>query len=86
MSFTRRYRTIVWLEPDAALADVELVRWLARESFDRKAADEFLTLVEYNESPLPADEVPPKLAELLGRPVSDFNWLEFTGVARAESV
>lgn len=83
MPFTRRYRTIVPLEPAMSEADVEVVRWLTRESFDRKAADEFLTLVEYHEGPIPADEVPPKLAELLGRPVAEFNWWLFTGVASA---
>lgn len=80
MAYTRSYRTIVPLDPGA---DLEVARWLARESFERKAAGDCLTIIEYTETAVAADQIPPKVAKQLPRPLTDYQWLEFSAVASA---
>lgn len=92
--FEKRYKTVVPVprpadrEPlveiggDDEHQDHAIARWLGRESFDNLAAEDRLELVEYSERVIPIDEVDPRLAELLGRPVDDFDWFEFSGLGR----
>ena len=80
MAYTRTYRTIVPLE---AGGDADVLRWLARESFDRMAAGDCLRIIEFTEVRLKADEIPPKAAQALGRPATDYQWFAFTAAASA---
>jgi hypothetical protein len=80
MPYTKQYRTIVPAEPGT---DVELLRWFARESFEKVAAGDFLRIVEYTEQIVDASEIPPRNAELMGRPLTDFQWWLFSAVASA---
>lgn len=79
MAYEKRYSTIVPLEPDT---DRDLALWLARETFERKASDDMLTIVEFDHREVPTDELPPKVEKQLGRPLTDFVWIEYTGVGR----
>lgn len=97
--FEKRYRTVVpiplpagYPRPatiDELLAgeghpDMLIARWLGRESFENTAAGDRLDLVEYNERLIPPDEVDPRLAERLGRPLDEFVWFEFSGLGRLD--
>lgn len=97
--FEKRYKTVVpVLRPagvavfasiedllaNEAVPDYMVARWLGRESFENLAADERLELVEYSERLVPVDEVNPTLADMLGRPVGDFEWFEFSGLGRLD--
>jgi hypothetical protein len=77
----KRYRTMVPIEHGA---DRELARWLARESFEKTAASEGLRIVEYYERDVAVGEIPPKVAEQLGRPATDYDWFEFSGLGRLD--
>lgn len=79
MTYQKNYRTIVPVEIGL---DHETARWLARESFEKRAASDGLELVDYTERDVPVDEIPPKAMEQLGRPLTDFSWFEFTGLGR----
>ena len=78
--YTRTWETIIPVERETTLTDrdIEVMRWLARESFDRKAANEYLSIVEYRETIVDAEDIPPKAAKQLGRPAEDFVWFGFT--------
>lgn len=76
MPYTKSYRTTIPIEPGA---DVEVVRWLTRESFERAAGFDGLTITEYGEREVPWTELPPKAAEHLPLRVDEYTWLEFTG-------
>lgn len=80
MAYTRNYRTVVPLDPGT---DLEVARWLARESFERKAAGDCLQIIEYTEAEVGADEIPPKVGKQLPRPLTDYLWFEFSAVATA---
>ena len=82
MAYTRTYRTVVPLEPDD---DAEVARWLARESFERKASGDCLVIIDYAEAVLDAADIPPKAAKQLGRPLDHYRWLSFTAKATAPS-
>lgn len=97
--FEKRYKTVVpVLRPAGFLPPVSLedilngeghpdyliARWLGRESFENLAAEERLDLVEYAERLVPIEEVNPLLADMLGRPVGDFDWFEFSGLGRLD--
>ena len=99
MAYEKRYKTVVpILRPagverfaslDEMLAgegipDYMVARWLGRESFETTAAGDRLDLVEYSERLVPIDEVNPLLAEVLGRPIDDFEWFEFSGLGRLD--
>lgn len=78
MPYTRTYRTIVPLEPGVS-ADV--LRWLTRESFERKAQSDCLRIISYRESTMPADDIPPKAASQLGKPADYYEWHYFEAQA-----
>ena len=78
MAYTRRYHTVIPLEPDA---DLKVTRWLVRESFERKAAGDCLIIVDYTEATLSADDIPPKAAKQLPRPIAEYQWVSFEAVA-----
>lgn len=82
MAYTRTYTTVVPVEPGT---DMVTLRWLVRESFERKAADDLLTLADYTETELSVDDIPPKAAKQLPRPLSDYTWHKFTATATATS-
>lgn len=79
MVYERQYRTVVPIELGA---DVQVARWLARESFEKRAISDGLNIVSYAEREVPVDEIPPKALGQLGRPLTDFMWFEFSGVGR----
>ncbi|QIG61806.1 hypothetical protein SEA_JULIETTE_27 [Mycobacterium phage Juliette] len=79
MAYSKTYRTIVPVEPGT---DFDLLLWLTRESFERKAEGDALTIVEFEHRTVSPGDLPPKAAKQLGRPLTDFEWFEFTGVAR----
>jgi hypothetical protein len=81
VAYTRTYRTVVPVAPDA---DVDLLRWLARESFEQKADGDMLRIISYAESTLRPDQIPPKAAKSLGKPLTDFVFYEFTAQATNE--
>uniref|UniRef100_A0AAU8GQ61 Minor tail protein n=1 Tax=Mycobacterium phage Pharb TaxID=3136626 RepID=A0AAU8GQ61_9VIRU len=83
MPYTKTYRTVLPIEPEH---DVEQARWLTRESFERKAAQHGLVIVDYRERTLTLDEIPPKAAEHLPRPLTDYSFVEFVGTARVNEV
>lgn len=78
MPYTRTYRTIIPVDPDA---DIDLLRWLSRESFEKKAAGDGLRICGWSEKLVPADDIPPKAGKQLGRPVDSFQWWEYTAQA-----
>ncbi|AXH46862.1 minor tail protein [Mycobacterium phage Aminay] len=79
MAYTKEYSTIVPLQ---AGDDRDLALWLARESFDRQAAGDALVLVDFGHREISPDDVPPKVEKQLGRPVTDFTWIQYTGMGR----
>lgn len=81
MGYKRTYRVVIPVEPGT---DVELLRWLTRESFERKALGDSLRLVEYSESVVPLDRIPPKAADHLPLPLSDYEFREFVGVGEVD--
>lgn len=81
MPYQRLYRTIVPLEVGA---DLTVARWLARESFEKKATADGLRIIDYTERDVPVDEVPPKTMKTLGRPLTDFTWHEFAGTGELD--
>jgi len=81
MAYTRTYHTTVPVLPDA---DRDLMRWLARESFEVKAEGDGLRIVTYAEDIVPAEDIPPKAGKQLGRPVTDYEWFRFTATATNE--
>ena len=82
MAYTRTYRTFIPVDPDAA---VDVLRWLTRESFERKADGDSLRIVDYTEGTVPAEDIPPKVGKQLGRPVNTFVWHRFEAKATNET-
>ncbi|ALF01399.1 minor tail protein [Mycobacterium phage LilPharaoh] len=78
MPYTKSYRTIIPLEPGG---DLELLRWLTRESFENTAANMGLTITEYNEREVPWLDLPPRAAEHLPLRADEYTWHEFSAVA-----
>lgn len=67
--------------PRDAPADEDTLVWLTRESFDRKAAADALTITEFVDvGEVAAEDIPPKADKQLGRPATDFVWRAFEGV------
>lgn len=87
MAYQKRYRTIVPILRDEVVDEAKLV-WFARESFDRKAAGDALTIVEFVDmGEVAPEDIPPKADKQLGRPAHDYVWRAFEGVGeRAVSV
>ena len=86
MAYEKRYRTVVPVPQDQAVDESVLV-WLTRESFDRKARSDALTIVEFIDlGEVAPEDIPPKVDKQLGRPAAEFVWRAFEGVGRrAES-
>lgn len=80
MAYTKRFRTIIPVDPDA---DIDVLRWLTRETFDRTAAGENLRIVEFSEAEVDPSDIPPKVAEHLERPIPQYRWHQFSAVASA---
>lgn len=80
MPYTRQYRTVIPLE---AGGDADVMRWLAREACERKAAGDCLRVTDWREDRLTPDAIPPKVGKQLGRPITDFEWFAFTATAVA---
>lgn len=78
MAYTRTYRSTIPVDKDADLA---VMRWLMRESFERTATSDSLHITEYTEVEVAPEDIPPKVAKDLGRPVTDFLWFSFTATA-----
>lgn len=78
MAYIRRYRTVIPVDPDA---DLEVLRWLTRESFQRRADGDALRITDYTETVVPAEDIPPKAGKQLGRPVTSYQWLAFEATA-----
>lgn len=75
----KRYRAIIPTEPDT---DLDLLRWLTRESFELRATDDGLVIVEYqDEGTVPHALIPPANAEHLDHPIEHYTWREFTALA-----
>lgn len=83
MAYVRTYRTVLPLDPGA---DLDVTRWLARESFERKAVGDHLTILTWSEAEVDSADIPPKAAKRLPRPAGDYLWLEFTATATAAAV
>lgn len=85
MAYSRSYRAVVPVEHGI---DHETARWLARESFEKRATSDCLHIADedYTERQMSIDEIPPKAMKQLGRPLTDFDWYEFTAVARLNQV
>jgi len=81
MAHEKIYRVIVPVENGA---DLEVLRWLERESFEKRATADSLQIVDYTERSVSVEDINPKAVEQLGRPATDFDWFEFTGVARLD--
>lgn len=79
MPYRKNYSTIVPIEHGI---DLDVARWLARESFEKTVAGDCLELVEYVEEELQVDDIPPKAMEQLGRPLTDFRFFKFSGVGQ----
>ncbi len=80
MAYQKRYRTVIPLPQDQAATD-ELLVWLTRESFDRKAASDALVITEFtDDGVVPPEDIPPKVEKQLGRPATDFVWRVFEAV------
>jgi len=80
VAYIRTYRTVIPLNPGD---DLEVARWLTRESFERKAASDALAIITYDESEMSAADIPPKAAKRLPRPATEYRWLVFTATATA---
>lgn len=78
MAYTRTYRTIIPAEPNT---DLTVMRWLVRESFERKASSDLLRITSYTESTLPPEDIAPKVAEELGKPIDHYQWFCFEAQA-----
>lgn len=81
MPYTRKYTARVLVEPDT---DLEQLRWLQREAFERLAAGASLKIVDYSERQVPIEDLPPSAAKPLKRPLADFECYEFVGVAEVD--
>lgn len=82
MAFEKRYRAIVPIPRDQPVDGAVMV-WLVRESFDRAAAADCLTIAEFVDlGTVSAADIPPKVDKQLGRPSTDFVWHRFEGVGR----
>ena len=81
MAYQRQYRTIFPVEHGS---DHDLARWLARESFEERAGADGLQIIDYSEREVPVEEIPPKVMKQLGRPLTDFEWFEFTGTGKLD--
>lgn len=78
MSAARQLRTLFPQPPDT---DTDVLRWLARESFELTAAAEGLHIVEYRESTVPLETIPRAAQDHLDLPIEAYTWHEFVAYA-----
>ena len=76
-TITKTYQAIIPVKPGS---DIAVLRWLTRESFDKKAAAESLTITGYTENTLLPADVKPEAANSIGN-LSDYLWYKFTATA-----
>lgn len=81
MAYTRTYTTTV---PVEAGEDFDQLRWLMRESFERKASADCLRVVEYDEQQLDATDLPPKGVQQWGGSEAT-QWWQFTATATVDT-
>jgi len=84
MAYTRELKTVVpVLASEHTAADDETLVWLVRESFERVAASEHLTLTNWRDcgDMDPAEVSPSTEREVLKRPATDYRWRMFEGTA-----
>lgn len=80
MADQKTYRAVVPLEPDT---DLDVARWLVRESFELTAAAAGLTIVDYHDDAIvSADQIPKANGRHLAHPIDHYSWREFVGVAQ----
>lgn len=79
MADQKTYRAVVPLEPDA---DLDVARWLVRESFELTAAAAGLVIVDYrDDGAVPATRIPKSNGKHLPHPIDAYTWHEFVGTA-----
>ncbi|OHU55922.1 hypothetical protein BKG83_17255 [Mycobacteroides chelonae] len=78
MTAARQLRTLFPQPPDT---DVDVLRWLARESFELTAAAEGLHIVEYRASTVPPESIPRAAQDHLDLPIETYTWHEFVAFA-----
>ncbi|WVX89643.1 minor tail protein [Mycobacterium phage Feyre] len=81
MGASKQFSTTVPIEPDA---DIEVARWLARESIERTADNRGMKIHDYTETIVPAADIPPKMGEHLPLPIDAYVWYRFTAVGRVD--
>ncbi len=84
MAYAREMKTVVpVLITEHTPADDETLVWLVRESFERSAAAEHLTLTDWEDcgDMDPCEVSPQTEREVLKRPATDYRWRMFTGTA-----
>lgn len=95
VSYRKTYRTLVPIEKGA---DLQVARWLARESFEITGANDGVKIVEYSERDVPVEEAtavmdaayrnrgdkPPAVITLMGKALDQFDWFEFSGVGEMD--
>jgi len=77
--FTKELTVTTPITPDMSEQKIEELRWYTRESFEKRAADLGLTLIDYREIDVPAKELPPKTVGLFPEKT---RWIRFVGVGR----
>lgn len=83
MATTKQFCATVPLEPGG---DVEQLRWLARESFERAASKRGMRVHDYTETIVSPLEIPDKAAKHLPRPIHEYEWFRFEAVGRVDDV
>lgn len=66
---------IIPVEPGT---DLELLKWLTRESFEVTAASDQCRILSYSAGQLDAAQIPVKVADDLPHPVEHYDWWLFT--------
>lgn len=93
MASTKKYRTVIPVEPGS---DMAVVRWLVRESFDVRAAWDGLQIDTFTEVELSATDLTPttttkqqtfgsRLFQIIfnNTAATEYQWYEFSAVASA---
>ena len=86
MAYEKRYRTVIPVDQAIDDDDLDVVRWLARESIEKAADRGDLQVVDYTETIVDPADLPPKAAQPLGGRNDAWRWIAFEGVARAKTV
>lgn len=78
----KSYRRIIPVLASVPDADLDVLRWLTRESLEVTAASDGLVVVDWSESAVPASSIPESNREHLARPITAYVWREFVATAR----